>query len=134
MVIDISDLVEQVSAHRKSILDAELAIQKLQESFKLYCKDTSICLEDRWKLFIENDLGDHYDSILRMEELTYNWHDHFYSDGYKRYKTINFVEDIYEIDYSITAYPLLYTYTKENLDEIKEFLLQNWTRSCVFDW
>lgn len=101
-------------------------ISDVKKDLKKYCADKSIPLEERWKTFIDSDLGDHDrykhdpDGVDNTDLCQYFW---------------------YEKGESVSAIDLLDSCKLEgnedlkfNETEFKEYFLKEFVKSFTYDW
>ena len=105
---------------------------RLTVALKEIVKDKSYSLDDRWELFICSELGYHQDDCLDLECFDL---DSFYAKiGYDRYHTYT-VDDLLS---DIACYGINLKISdrekEEQLNEIKEELLDKFIYSFNYDW
>ena len=123
--------------------------EKFQVEFEALIQDKETPLEKRWHLFeiaVGNDLYVKVDSyVLHLNTLEskkgFSWYDNFY---YDRYKTVNLVEVVYNLETYLAeiaepecnwATPeKAILKTQEEIDALKEEILQTGYSAFVYDW
>ena len=85
--------------------------EDLTQKVKSFCQNKEYPLDDRWKLFIESNLGEHQDWFLDLDII--NLDDYY--DGRDRYQEFSAIDIIYWLDD--------HAYT--NIDEAKEEILKS---------
>lgn len=95
--------------------------ETLKNELKIYCKDKSIPLDDRWECFIKSDLG----NINRFSSKCKVLRDMKLEDPmlFEKYSTNNY-EDI--IDNLVTD--------EDQINEIKEYALTAFEKGFIHDW
>lgn len=117
---------------KRELEEFNIIKEGIKNRLKIWVKDKNIPLEERWKTFIDSDLGDHKPFIERFEGMD----DENYTDKYyiKRYQTVD-VEALYEWgteDNYDDEEPELNTVEKQNA--FKEDVLNKFIKSFEFDW
>ena len=115
---------------------AILTIKELQEhiskNFRVWCKDKSIPLKERWDLFIQSELGDrtpYYWSFTSFDQ------DEFHDGGVVRKHQTCTPSDVLERFKPDSGWEMKWegNYNKE-VDKFKEEVLQQFIYSWEFDW
>lgn len=127
---------------QKRLEEFKIRKEVLERDLKEFCKDESSTLDDRWEFFKESDIGDHDGCYVNFEEYGID----IYNDrGYKtdKYETVNLVDVINEMEEvlnfdedKVPSYRKKQRdlYTWEMINGMKEKILQEFVKSCEFDW
>lgn len=110
--------------------EIELFLQnkdELTEKLKIWVKDKSIPLDERWDLFIKSDLGEH---SRYVERFNCKLGDHFVENLENKYETNNVSEILDFANYD----PEDDSYSEEDIIEFKENVLDKFIKSFEFDW
>lgn len=98
--------------------------EKIKNLVKSFCQDTSKPLEERWGLFVDSEMGEHYPYILHfksrpalvaIDELE------------NKYETITMTNMLYRVEHSSKV-------TELEVTEFKEEALSKFIYSFEFDW
>jgi len=114
----------------KGMLEAQIGNLKLmsdqvKDNLKKYVQDTNEPLEDRWKLFVDSDLGDDDKFIEDFDGLDFD--DVVAIRDYDKYESVNLtrlVNDRLEDE----------GYEPERIIRIKESILKKFIKSYRVDW
>lgn len=108
-------------------------VDKLKESFKEFCQNKSIDIEDRWEVFeqIGAFFGEdewfvvHFKSLPK-EFIMYDGN-YMHADRYQTINTTSIVEHIEEYEGDSK-------YSNININDVKEEILDKFLWSFVYDW
>ena len=108
-------------------------IDKLKESFKEFCQNKSIDIEDRWEVFeqIGAFFGVDEWSIVDFKSLPEEFIMYARDMQTERYQTVNTVNIIQYIEECSEDNS---EFSGINIDEVKEEILDKFLWSFVYDW
>ena len=106
---------------------------KLQEYIKLYIKDTSYALDDRWSVYVaacQSNILDYHQWITNLPAFNdVSWYEDFYKERHQTVKWIDVIESIEDSDENVAR-----NIYKQNIDEIKEQILASGEAGFENDW
>lgn len=108
--------------------------EQLTEELKIWVKDKSIPLEERWEVFIKSELGeqsDFYEDFVHIESDEYNPDGHFHIDRHELITVQEILERAQEANYYSKEIMLD---TEEKIIEFKEEVLSKFIYSFENDW
>lgn len=125
---------------KELLFEYDVTRNYLYEQVKKYCQDTSKDLDDRWKIFIDSDMGDHIGSIQRFKSIDMD----LYFDNWYKYEVIS-IDSIIEwfTDYSWEdienenpdkSEDEILNIIDSKLAPFKEEVLRAFIKSFTFDW
>ena len=108
-------------------------IDKLKESFKEFCQNKSIDIEDRWEVFeqIGAFFGVDEWSIVDFKSLPEEfimYDGDMHTERYQTVNTVNIIQYIEECSEDNSEFSGI------NIDEVKEEILDKFLWSFVYDW
>lgn len=110
----------------------------LYEDIKSYCQNKSIPLKDRWDIFIEADMGDHYSYINYYHQIVTDYIDRGWCQRHETIRIdnieewyaerffVDFGEDFISEEFEIQL--------EKALQDFREATLDNFIKSFELDW
>lgn len=103
------------------------------DKLKVYVQDTGFPLDERWKTFIESDLGEESNFIVHfksIDEDKFSYYDDLYIERYQTVYLCDVIERFEDaLDNGKTC-----NFSRNQVNEIKEEVLRKLIKSFVFDW
>lgn len=115
--------------------------ETLQSEVWTMLKDKSIPLNERWKVFVEasggviNKVNSYYMDFQSMTKAGFggSWYDDFYLDRHQTMELTSLVECLEDRN-NLNSDSKRFKMTEEQIEELKEEILQSGYTGFVFDW
>lgn len=120
------DQIEQFATYKDNLI----------ASFKKWCTNKQVPLDVRWKTFLESGLGDHDPCYYAYQNINVNefFDNHWIHEN--KYYHVD-MEEIFQIIYDEadeTCGDEDCIFTEETIIELKEDVLESFTKSYTYDW
>ena len=120
------------------ILRFKLEKEKLTQEVKAVCQDTSIPLDERWEIFKQSELGDIQSWVMTFAALDDMYEsgecDYYDAFGKDRYAYVDMIEVVEEHIEGWDQYEESTPPTQEQIDALKEEILEKFVKGFHNDW